>query len=131
MERPKPSIYIVDDETALAHMTNSLLTLHGYSAVVFHQPEKAVDHLTQNPTDSVLLITDCIMGTMNGLELIEEFQKRVPNLRTILLSGTITDEFIRKCQVQPDRFIAKPYTADVLLGTIEELIRPENKTVGI
>src|SRR5262245_1267066 len=124
MQRPQtePCIYIVDDESALAQMTNQVLSLRGYNAAVFDDPLKALEHLKSTPRDTVLLITDCIMGRMNGLELIEEFQKRVKNLRTILLSGTITDEFVQKCQVQPDRFLAKPYGTDALLEFVDELM---------
>lgn len=118
----EPCIYVVDDESALANLTNRVLELRGYKAAVFHSPAEAIANLKQNPSDHVLLITDCIMGKMNGLELIEEFAKRVKHLRTILLSGTITGEFVRNCQVQPDRFLSKPYGPDALLDAVEELL---------
>ena len=117
-----PCIYIVDDESALAQMNQSILGLRGHTAAVFNDPAKALEHLKKFPVESVLLITDCIMGSMNGLELIEEFQKHVKNLRTILLSGTITGEFLQKCQIQPDRFLAKPCDADALLDAVDELL---------
>jgi DNA-binding NtrC family response regulator len=126
----EPCIYIVDDESALAQMTHAVLGLHGYKAAVFNDPAKALAHIQHHRHESVLLITDCIMGSMNGLELIEEVKKSVPKLRTILLSGTITDEFIRQCQVQPDRFIAKPFVADTLVRTVGELVK-ENSKPGI
>lgn len=103
-------------------MTNRILELRGYKASVFNNPADAIAHLKQHPCDKVLLITDCIMGHMNGLELIEEFSRRVKHLRTILLSGTITGEFVRNCQVQPDRFLAKPYGPDSLLDAVDELV---------
>ena len=73
------------------------------------------------------------MGSMNGLELIEQFSKSVPDLRTILMSGTITDDFLQKCQLQPDRYLAKPYSAEVLLKAVEELLHQKApaKKVGI
>jgi DNA-binding NtrC family response regulator len=129
MERTVPRIYVVDDETVLAQMTSSLLGVQGLKPLVFNNPVKALDHIRNNPTDTALLITDCIMGPMNGLELIEEFQKVVANLRTILLSGTITNEFIKACQVQPDRFIPKPYASDTLLRAIDELMGMPTKQV--
>jgi DNA-binding NtrC family response regulator len=121
----EPCIYIVDDEAALASLTNRVLELRGYHAAVFNSPADAIAHLQQHPSDRVLLITDCIMGKMNGLELIEEFSKRVKDLRTILLSGTITGDFVRGCQVQPDRFLAKPYGPDALLDAVESLLPPK------
>jgi two-component system, cell cycle sensor histidine kinase and response regulator CckA len=119
--QPETRIYIVDDESALASMAEQILGLGGYRATVFDDPAKALEEIKKSAKGSVLLITDCIMGKMNGLELIEEAQKHVKDLRTILLSGTITGEFVRKCQVQPDRFLAKPYAADKLLMLVDEL----------
>ena len=119
-------IYIVDDESALGQMANTILSFRGYQASVFSDPAKALEHLQSSDRKPVLLITDCIMGSMSGIELIEECKKAVPGLKTILLSGTITDEFVQKCPVQPDRFIPKPYAADTLLDTVDELIGPEN-----
>lgn len=126
----EPCIYIVDDESALAQVANHILSLRGYRAAVFSDPNQALEHLKKFPTDSLLLITDCIMGKMNGLELIEEFQKRVKNLRTILLSGTVTGDFLEKCQVQPDRFLPKPYGADALLDAVDALITGKSDTVS-
>jgi DNA-binding NtrC family response regulator len=123
MPSPAPCIYIVDDEAALAQMANHILSLRGYQAAVFSDPAEALRHLKSSPTPAALLITDCVMGEMNGLELIEEFRKQVKDLRTILLSGTITDDFVRKCPTKPDRFIPKPYGADALLDTVDELMR--------
>lgn len=124
MHRPlsEPCIYIVDDESALAQMACHILGLRGYQAKVFSDPNTALEHLNNHPADSLLLITDCIMGKMNGLELIELFQKKVKHLRTILLSGTVTGEFLEKCQVQPDRFLPKPYGADALLEAVDQLM---------
>lgn len=117
-----PRIYVVDDESALAQMVKHILGLRGYEAEVFDNPRSALEHLKEHPADQVLLITDCVMGSMNGLELIEEFQRQVKQLRTILLSGTITSDFVQKCQVQPDRFLAKPYPADDLLTAVDDLL---------
>ena len=115
-------IYIVDDESALGQMANTILSFRGYQASVFTDPSKALEHLQSANRKPILLITDCIMGSMSGIELIEQCKKAVPGLKTILLSGTITDEFVQKCAIQPDRFIPKPYAADTLLDTVDELI---------
>ena len=126
--RLEPCIYIVDDESALAEMASHILRVRGYDPAVFCDPVEALKSLKTAPAESVLLITDCIMGSMNGLELIEEFQKHVKHLRTILLSGTITDEFVQRCQVQPDRFLAKPYAADALLNAVDDLLASKAST---
>lgn len=123
--QPEECIYVVDDESALAQMVSTILSFRGYRPRVFNDPALALEFLEKAPTKPSLLITDCIMGSMNGLELIEKFKEAVPGIRTILMSGTITDEFVQGCPVTPDRFIAKPYPAKVLLDAVEQLIKPD------
>jgi len=130
VDEPAPNkefIYIVDDESALGQMANTILGFRGYRARVFNDPAKALEHMQKSGAKPALLITDCIMGTMNGLELIEQFKKVLPELKTILMSGTITNEFVQKCPVRPDRFIPKPYSADTLLNTVEELMEATDR----
>jgi len=114
----------VDDESALAQMANTILSFRGYRARIFNDPNSALEFLEKAKIKPSLLITDCIMGSMNGLELIEAFKKLVPDLKTILMSGTITNDFVQKCPVIPDRFIPKPYPADLLLDAVDDLFRP-------
>jgi len=123
----KEFIYIVDDESALGQMANTILSFRGYRAHVFSDPAKALEHMQTAGIKPALLITDCIMGTMNGLELIEQFKKALPELKTILMSGTITQEFVQKCPIRPDRFIPKPYSADTLLNMVAELMEADDK----
>jgi DNA-binding NtrC family response regulator len=128
----KEFIYIVDDESALGQMANTILSFRGYKARVFSDPVKALEHMQNAGNKPSLLITDCIMGTMNGLELIEHFKTALPSLKTILMSGTITDEFVQKCPVRPDRFIPKPYSADTLLNVVDELMEANSgESAGI
>jgi len=123
----KEFIYIVDDESALGQMANTILSFRGYEARVFNDPVQALEHMQKAEKKPALLITDCIMGAMNGLELIEQFKKANPALKTILMSGTITNEFVEKCPVRPDRFIPKPYSADTLLNAVHALIDPKSQ----
>jgi DNA-binding NtrC family response regulator len=123
--QPEECIYIVDDESALAQMASTILSFRGYRARVFNDPNSALKFLEESSIKPSLLITDCIMGSMNGLELIEEFKKAVPGIRTILMSGTISNEFVQRCPVTPDRFIPKPYPADLLLDAVDQLIKTD------
>lgn len=120
--RRKLCIFLVDDEPTLAEMAEHILALRGYKATVFIDPVKALRQITARKTKPHLLITDYLMGCMNGLELIEEYKTIYPDGKTLLLSGTITDAQITNARVRPDLFLAKPYSADDLLKAVEELV---------
>ena len=49
-------------------------------------------------------------------------RQHAPGLKTILLSGTVTDEYVQSQSVKPDRFIPKPYNVRVLISAVKELV---------
>jgi YesN/AraC family two-component response regulator len=59
---------------------------------------------------------------MSGLELIKLSRETAPDLKTILVSGTVTEDYVSTSGVRPDRFIAKPYNVQVLIGAVRELM---------
>lgn len=128
-ERKAP-IYIVDDEDALGQMAHEILSMHGYHTVVFSDPCAALESLRSAAEKPQLLITDGMMGPMNGLELIEEFKRLVPRGKAILVSGTITGDIVRDSSTQPDSFISKPYPADKLLRAVAGLLPDEPATAA-
>lgn len=119
----KLCIYIVDDEATLAEMAEQILALRGYKATVFTNPVKALKQLTSGKQKPHILITDYLMGCMNGLELIEEYKKVVPEGKALLMSGTITDDVRNAARIVPDRFLSKPYLAEDLLKAVDQLVK--------
>jgi CheY-like chemotaxis protein len=71
-----------------------------------------------------LLVTDYVMGTMTGLELIEECRKYHPSLRTILLSGTVSESYLHQFATQPDHFLGKPYPPAKFVTTVNRTLHP-------
>jgi DNA-binding response OmpR family regulator len=126
---PDPLIYIVDDETVLGEMAEALLKTEGWNTRVFSSAEAALESFRSTPIPPELLITDCVMHNMNGIELIRFCRETHPGVKTILLSGTVAEDYIQAQKTQPDRFIHKPYRADTLLRAVRELMgRNSSKT---
>lgn len=115
-------IYIVDDESMLAEVAHLILSQEGYTTQVFVDPVEALSSFTRDEEKPRLLVTDCVMGGMDGLELIRRCREQDPALKTILLSGTVTAEFVEKQPVSPDRFIPKPYNVQVLIDAVNDLL---------
>jgi len=51
-----------------------------------------------------LVITDFAMGSVNGFEVIERCKKAHPTLKTLLVSGTVDENFSRLAPVNPIAF---------------------------
>jgi DNA-binding NtrC family response regulator len=80
MKRKK--ILIVDDYPAELELMKEILDYEGYEIVTASCGEEA---LQLNHKDFDLLLTDIIMPTMGGLELIRAFRELSPNTVPVLI----------------------------------------------
>ncbi|MEW6303219.1 MAG: response regulator [Verrucomicrobiota bacterium] len=119
-------VYLVDDDHRLGELGAEIFTSEGFEALFFPDPRLALKALTEAKRKPELLVTDYVMGPMNGLQLIESSRRIHPTIKTILLSGTVGEAFVRKQPIKPDTFMAKPYRADALIQTARELLAERN-----
>lgn len=117
------TIYAVDDEEMITAVVEAILAAEGYAVRAFQDPARALQAFTEATSKPDLLITDFVMGEMNGLQLIEACKKLAPHLKTILLSGTIKAETIRHLPNQPHTFLAKPFQAEQLVTAVETVLQ--------
>jgi len=117
--KSKPLIYVVDDQEMLLDLAEASLKADDYRLKKFKDPDQALQSFLKARTKPDLLITDYAMGKMNGLELVEKCKAVFPELKTILLSGTMGAEIILDAPVQVDRFLGKPYQP----ASLAELVR--------
>lgn len=113
-------ILIVDDDANMAENCSMLLEAHGYAVRVAFSGKEALSQIElQQPQ---LLISDCCMPDLSGLELSERLNAG-PNgssFPILLMSGSL------RCRVAPgkryDAFIKKPFLAENLLSQVHELL---------
>ncbi|MDA3851513.1 MAG: PAS domain S-box protein, partial [Spirochaetaceae bacterium] len=89
--RKGETILLVEDETAILKMTESMLTELGYLVIAYSNPEAALKDFSENPRDINLLISDIIMPGINGKDLSEEFLKIIPGIKILFISGYTAD----------------------------------------
>jgi CheY-like chemotaxis protein len=119
----KPLVFIVDDEALLVQLAETVLSDAGYATKTFLDPVEALRAVRDDGERPVLLVTEFVMGSMTGLELIDECKRLLPSLRTILLSGTVNESQLMAYTVQPDQFITKPYRVGAFVQAVKELLR--------
>ena len=113
-------ILIVDDDSNMAENCSMLLEAHGYLVRVALSGKEALSQIAlQQPK---LLICDCCMPDLSGLELSERLNSK-PNgspFPILLMSGSL------QCRVAPSNsynaFIKKPFLAEKLLSQVEKLL---------
>src|SRR5262249_25108766 len=100
-----PLVYLVDDEPLLLELAEMVLEGHGYRFQKFQDPTEAWSAFaTANPPPT-LLITDYAMHAMNGVELIIKCKQLRPELKTILISGTVDESILRDVPMKVDHFL--------------------------
>jgi len=115
-------VFVVDDNALLGEITRQLIASAGYETKLFHLGLPACSELLATTHPPAVLVTDFDIGDINGLDLIGEVRAKLPQLKTLLVSGTAKPEALAKHPVKPDQFLAKPFRADELLGAVDRLV---------
>ncbi|MBI5774506.1 MAG: response regulator [Verrucomicrobia bacterium] len=120
-EKKAPAILVVDDEPMIGEVVKAILEMEGFQVEVFRDPTLALAAL-QKSRQPDLLLTDFVMPSLNGMELIEQAKKANPGLKTILFSGNFGNEIMRYYPVKPDQFLSKPFQPKVLTAMIKSVL---------
>jgi two-component system cell cycle sensor histidine kinase/response regulator CckA len=109
------TILVVDDESLLLTMAETILSDFGYQVLTANNGEKALQVLAQPGTRINLVITDLVMPGMGGRELIERIRQQGLEMPILSTSG----------YVQPDDkpahagYLQKPFTSTDLLRKVK------------
>ena len=102
------SILIVDNDEGLVHFLTRLLLKHGHEVATAGDGPTALDRLTQQPFDVVLL--DYKMPGLNGLETLTEIrQSRVKTPVIIMTAYGTTDTAIEAMKRGAYDYLLKPF----------------------
>lgn len=121
-----PLIYVVDDEAMIVTMVSAILEDEGYRLKLFRDPEAAFTSFKAAAPRPDLLVTDFAMGALNGLELIRRCRAIAPELRTVLISGSIDELDAEGALVKPDKFLAKPFQSRALAEAVRGVLARTN-----
>ena len=113
-------VLVVDDEHLIADTLRMILLGRGYDASAVYSAEEALDWCHTHCPDVV--ITDVVMGQMNGIQLAERLAETLPNCKALLISGhAATSDLLGELTGSGDyRFpiLAKPVHPELILDFI-------------
>ena len=117
------TVLLVEDEKAVRVLVRRVLDRMGYTVLEAEHGPQALEIMAQRKEPVDLLLTDVIMPGMSGRELADHLQRAHPGLKVLFMSG-YTDEAISQhgVLVSGVAFLEKPFTPDILLRKVREVL---------
>jgi DNA-binding response OmpR family regulator len=120
-EHPTETILVVDDEPSVRTLIEKILTLRGYAVVAASEAEEALRLNREREVDAV--VTDVMLPSMKGPELVEKLRQHRPELRALFISGFTRDALQDRGVGPADAaFVQKPFTGEALSSRLRELL---------
>jgi DNA-binding response OmpR family regulator len=119
----KRRILVVDDDPTYRQLVTLHLTKAGYEVFIATDGQQALEWLGNEHQRPDLLLVDLLMPRLSGIELLERIRGLSYKLPVIMITGA--DWLLARQGVQqsaPDAFLTKPFTVQLLLEQIEELL---------
>ena len=115
-------VLLVEDQESVRRMLSRLVRGLGYAVDVAASGDEALRYLDR-ATPYALLITDVLMPTMGGPELVARARIARPDLPVLYVSGYTTDELLAPGGLPPRAsFLAKPFTRAALAAEISSVV---------
>ena len=116
-------ILVVDDEVHIVHVVAIKLRNNGYEVLTAENGAAAYELACQEKPD--IIVTDCQMPVMGGIEFIENIRKNedtkgIPVIMLTARSFAIEEELIKRLKVSD--CLSKPFSPKELLRKIEDVL---------
>lgn len=126
----QPLILVVEDNPINQKITKKMLEKLGYQSLVAEDGEKALAVLDANRDDIALILMDCRMPVMDGLQATQAIRDKGDDITIIALTANNSDEDKEAClAVGMNEFLAKPINK-VQLQTILDSFLASEKTAA-
>ncbi|MEO7454215.1 MAG: response regulator [Fimbriimonadales bacterium] len=86
------SVVVVDDEPAVLQLLTEVVRKAGYVPHPASSAEEAMELLGEVASETCLVISDVVMGGMDGRELAQWIRAQHPELPVLLVSGYMPDQ---------------------------------------
>lgn len=114
-------ILVVDDEPGIALLCDRLLTRAGYNVIAYTDPKKALEFLSSERFD--LLLVDIRMPEISGFDVILHAHELQPEMAILAMTGFGTVETaIQALRRGVDGLILKPFERAELIQAVEQAL---------
>jgi two-component system cell cycle sensor histidine kinase/response regulator CckA len=116
---PQKKILLADDEPIVLNLAGTILRRYGYVVISASDGDKALELFHEYP-EVDLVLTDVVMPSMSGPQLVHKIHAVNADVRCIFMSGYSPDQIREKGGEDPGcDYLRKPFTPDTLLKTVQ------------
>ncbi len=121
---PRPSVLVVDDESAIRQALREALEPAGYSVALAEDGREAIDLASKSMPD--LVVMDLKMSQLDGASALQELRRQSPELHVIIHTGFPDGPLMHQArELSPFTLLAKPCSMQqMVLAAQAELHRP-------
>jgi DNA-binding response OmpR family regulator len=117
-------ILVVEDEEAIRHLVIVLLQGAGHEADGASSGPEALEHLSDEPYDLVVL--DLMLGRISGWQVLRQMERWNVRARTkvlILTARASERDILHGWRMGVDEYVTKPFEPDVFLEAVRETLQ--------
>ena len=117
-------IMIVEDDPDICEILEYNLEQEGFDVVIFHDGKQALESITKEPPD--LLLLDLMLPGINGLEIARTIRKdeRMFNIPIIMITARSQEmDILQGLEFGADDYITKPFRPREVIARIKALLR--------
>jgi two-component system, cell cycle sensor histidine kinase and response regulator CckA len=117
-------VLVIDDESAMREITRQALESYGYTVATAHDGTEAVAMFAEHGDEVAAVIVDVMMPFMDGAATVKALRRMDPGVKVIVISGVMagSDGTTGMNGMRLEAFLAKPFTAQVLLQTLARVL---------
>ena len=121
---PNTWVLVVDDDEDILEAIETVLSRHGFRAVVTSNAQTALQILRKSPPPAALLV-DLRMPFMTGSELVRAIRNRptLSDMRIIGLSGDVEGKMAAE-ELALDEYLCKPVDVGQLVAAVRRALAP-------
>jgi len=119
------TVLIVDDDPALQKLVTVLLTRASMNTISAMNATEAAQVLRKPPLPDIVIL-DLMLPEISGIDFLKQMRqkKTFDNLPVVILSALADPDQIREgLAAGADRYLTKPYLANNLVRTVQEVVR--------
>lgn len=117
----KTKILVVDDDSGIGEMLQTLLEFYGFQVTVTEKPGETEEIIQKKDIDLVLL--DMLISGVNGTDVCARLRKNEETEEVPVLMMSALHDAGSKCrEAGANDFIAKPFEMEELITKINEIL---------